>query len=254
VISQHEEFIKRNGGIGVFRWIMEQDGIEDFDKVKIYPVIAWNEFHHDDVVVIASAYRYNDFFVVINYEEDFSNFPERIRVWIEEVMDITGFENVVEVFRDNHMISIYNENMEMMIEWYGEDLGIESLINFASYQNNILLDDEIDDVVGGNLIEEYEINFNNTFDLNTAFDKLMKEFLKNISFKQPNNEKEKYYEREFFNIGSEESERYRYNSSHSFDSPYTPPLNKTQIWDDIESSSIRNSSKGFDDDFKEKWA
>ena len=82
---------------------MEQDGIDNFDEAKLYPIIAWNEFHHDEVV-IASAYRHKDFFVVINYEEDFSYLPERIRVWAEEVMDLTGFENIVEVFRDNHMI------------------------------------------------------------------------------------------------------------------------------------------------------
>jgi hypothetical protein len=248
VISQHNQFIERNGGIGVFRWIMEQDGIEDFDETKIYPVIAWNEFHHDDVIVIASAYRHKDFFVIINYEEDFSYLPERIRVWVEEVMDITGFDNIVEVFRDNHMISIYDENMEMMIEWYGEDLGVESLINFASYQNNILLDDEID-LDDEDVMDEYEINFNTTFDLNSAFDKLMKEFLKHTTNQNSTYKKGNYYEKEFFNIRPEEYNKYFYSSFNPKNLP-----NKTQIWDDVDSARVKKTNKGFDEDFREKWA
>ena len=248
VISQHNQFIERNGGIGVFRWIMEQDGIEDFDETKIYPVIAWNEFHHDDVIVIASAYRHKDFFVIINYEEDFSYLPERIRVWVEEVMDITGFDNIVEVFRDNHMISIYDENMEMMIEWYGEDLGVESLINFASYQNNILLDDEID-LDDEDVMDEYEINFNTTFDLNSAFDKLMKEFLKHTTNQNNTYKRGNYYEKEFFNIRPEEYNKYYHTA-------FNPKnfSNKTQIWDDVDSTRVKKNNKGFDDDFREKWA
>ena len=248
VISQHNQFIERNGGIGVFRWIMEQDGIENFDETKIYPVIAWNEFHHDDVIVIASAYRHKDFFVIINYEEDFSYLPERIRVWVEEVMDITGFDNIVEVFRDNHMISIYDENMEMMIEWYGEDLGVESLINFASYQNNILLDDEID-LDDEDVMDEYEINFNTTFDLNSAFDKLMKEFLKHTTNQNSTYKKGNYYEKEFFNIRPEEYNKYFYSSFNPKNLP-----NKTQIWDDVDSARVKKTNKGFDEDFREKWA
>ena len=248
VISQHNQFIERNGGIGVFRWIMEQDGIENFDETKIYPVIAWNEFHHDDVIVIASAYRHKDFFVIINYEEDFSYLPERIRVWVEEVMDITGFDNIVEVFRDNHMISIYDENMEMMIEWYGEDLGVESLINFASYQNNILLDDEID-LDDEDVMDEYEINFNTTFDLNSAFDKLMKEFLKHTTNQNSTYKKGNYYEKEFFNIRPEEYNKYFYSSFNPQNLP-----NKTQIWDDVDSARVKKTNKGFDEDFREKWA
>lgn len=250
VISQHNEFIERNGGVGVFRWIMEQDGIENFDKTKIYPVIAWNEFHHDDVVVIASAYRHKDFFVIINYEEDFSYLPERIRVWVEEVMDITGFENIVEVFRDNHMIAIYDENMEMMIEWYGEDLGVESLINFASYQNNILLDDEID-LDDEDVMEEYEINFNTTFDLNSAFDKLMKEFLKHTTSQNNTYKTGEYLEKHFFNIRPEDIYQNSFNPTNYNPKKFT---NKTQIWNDKDSAQVNKTNKGFDDEFIEKWA
>jgi hypothetical protein len=248
VISQHNQFIERNGGIGVFRWIMEQDGIDNFDEAKLYPIIAWNEFHHDDVVVIASAYRHKDFFVVINYEEDFSYLPERIRVWVEEIMDITGFENIVEVFRDNHMIAVYDENLEMMIEWYGEDLGVESLINFASYQNNILLDDEID--LDDDISEEYEIKFTNTFDLNSDFDKLMKEFLKHTATQNNTYNKETFNTKDFFNNSPKDYQKYfNYHS-------YNPKnfKNKTQIWDDKDSIKAKKNNKGFDDDFRERWA
>jgi hypothetical protein len=249
VISQHKKFIERNGGLGVFRWIMEQDGIENFENAKIYPIIAWNEYHHDDIVVIASAYRHKDFFVIINYEEDFSYLPERIRVWVEEVMDITGFENIVEVFRDNHMIAVYDENMEMMVEWYGENLGVESLINFASYQNNILLDDEID-LDDEDVMDEYEINFNTNLDLNSAFDKLLKEFLKHTTNQNNNYKDGGYFEKEFFNFLPEDYNPYLNNSSYN-SKKFT---NKTQIWDDKDSAKVKKTNKGFDDEFREKWS
>ena len=43
---------------------------------------AWNEYYHTDVVVIGSAYRYGDYFIVINYEEDLSNYPKKLKKWI----------------------------------------------------------------------------------------------------------------------------------------------------------------------------
>ena len=243
VVSQHEEFIERNGGMGVFRWIMEQDGVEGFETAKIYPVIGWNEYHHDDVMVIASAYRYKDYFVIINYEEDFSYFPERIRVWLEEVMDITDFDNLVEVFRDNHMISIYDENMEMMVEWYGEDVGVESLLHFASYQNNILLDDEID--FADNIIEEYEIHFNKNINWSATLDKLMREFLQNKTYPNPD-KREIFYEKFYFNPN--------FNNFNPNFKDYHERIGDSQIWEKKDRNKINNDSQDFDDDFKEKWA
>ena len=68
--------------------------------------------------MIGSAYRYNNYFIVINYEDDYSNYSKKIADWIDESMDISKLDNIVEVFRDNHLIAIYDESMEIMNEWY----------------------------------------------------------------------------------------------------------------------------------------
>ena len=142
VESQHQDFIERNGGIGVFKWIIKQDGLISDEDAKIYPIIAWNEYFLDKLIVIGSAYRYNNYFIVINYEDDFSNYPKEIADWIDESMDISKLDNIVEVFRDNHLIAIYDESMQIMNEWYAEDLDTLP-IDFATYNNNIIFDDEV---------------------------------------------------------------------------------------------------------------
>lgn len=239
--DQHEAFIERNGGIGVFRWIIEQDGVPNYNNIQLYPIIAWNEYHHDDVVVIGSAYRHDEYFVVINYEEDYRYFPERLQVWIEDVMDLNDYSNVVELFRDNHLIAIFDENMEMMVEWYGEKMGIENIISLASYKNNILFEEEI--INEGEIIrDDPEItpetlkNVSNIIhDLvqiyNSSFDEFDKTYIKPQS--SPNRLED------YFNIKE---------ISHNF-----PNYDPYKFFKD-ESTNVKSDSKDFDEDFKEKWA
>ena len=230
--SQYKDFIERNGGKSVFRWIIEQDGFVNPSKAKLYPIIAWNEYYHKEVVVIGSAYRYDNYFVVINYEDDLSQYPTKLADWIDEAMNIAELDNIVEVFRDNHLIAIYDENMKMMGEWYAEDLGMSS-INYASYKNNIIFDDEIimsKDVVKSDITskDDFLDNINN----------LLKEFINNSTKNTPINSSDIFKEKNFFNPLYNN----RNYNSRIFDK-------ETQ-----HKTTIKVNSDEFDDDFKQKWA
>jgi len=232
VENQHQDFIERNGGIGVFKWIIKQDGLIDDDNAKIYPIIAWNEYYFDELIVIGSAYRYNNYFIVINYEDDFSSYPKKIGDWVDKSMDVSKLDNIIEVFRDNHLIAIYDESMEMMNEWYAEDFDTLP-IDFASYKNNIIFDHEIimdEQVVKG------DITPNNEF-INNIND-LLKEFINNSSKNNPYQPSEIFNEKSFFKPVFNNS---KYNSRF-FDKEY--PINP----------SINVNSNDYDDGFKEKWA
>jgi len=232
VRNQHQDFIERNGGIGVFKWIIKQDGLISDEDAKIYPIIAWNEYFLDKLIVIGSAYRYNDYFIVINYEDDFSNYPKEIADWIDESMEISKLDNIVEVFRDNHLIAIYDENMEMMNEWYAEDFDTLP-IDFATYKNNIIFDDE---VIRSKDVLKNDINSKDKF-LNNIND-LLKEFLNNSTKNTPNNSSEIFNEKTFFHPTINNP---KYHSPY-FDKNY--PINST----------INITSDDFDEGFKEKWA
>ena len=237
---QHEAFIERNGGIGVFRWIIEQDGVPNYNDIKLYPIIAWNEYHHDDVIVIGSAYRHNEYFVVINYEEDYSYFPERLQVWIEDVMDLNDYSNVVEVFRDNHLIAIFDENMEMMVEWYGEEMGVENTISFASYKNNILFEDEI--IEGDEVIR--------------ADPEITTDTLKNISnilydIIETYNDSLEKLDKPYLN--SKNFDKYLNNYPDKNIITNAPKYDPYKFFKE-ESTNVKSDSNDFDEDFKEKWA
>ncbi len=230
--NQHQDFIERNGGIGVFKWIIKQDGLVEDENAKIYPIIAWNEYFSDEVIVIGSAYRYNNYFIVINYEDDYSNYSKKIADWIDESMDISKLDNIVEVFRDNHLIAIYDESMEIMNEWYAEDLDALP-IDFATYKNNIIFENEViknKDFENGdtNSKDEFLNNINN----------LLNEFLNNSTKNTPKNSSEIFKEKTFFNP--------------IFNNPkyYSRFLDK----DYLLNPSINVNSDDFDDGFKEKWA
>ncbi|MDA9917242.1 hypothetical protein N9E05_04825 [Gammaproteobacteria bacterium] len=232
VENQHQDFVERNGGIGVFKWIIKQDGLISDEDAKIYPIIAWNEYFLDKLIVIGSAYRYNNYFIVINYEDDFSNYPKEIADWIDESMDISKLDNIVEVFRDNHLIAIYDESMQIMNEWYAEDLDALP-IDFATYNNNIIFDDEVIKIKD---VKNSHANSKDEF-LNNIND-LLKEFLNNSTKNTPKNSSEIFNEKTFFNPIFNNP---KYNSRF-LDKDY--PSNP----------SINVNSDDFDEGFKEKWA
>ena len=107
-------------------------------------------------------------------------------------MDISKLDNIVEVFRDNHLIAIYDESMEIMNEWYAEDLDALP-IDFATYKNNIIFENEViknKDFENGdtNSKDEFLNNINN----------LLNEFLNNSTKNTPKNSSEIFKEKTFF--------------------------------------------------------
>jgi hypothetical protein len=241
IANQHEAFIERNGGVEVFRWIIEQDGVPNYNDIKLYPIIAWNEYHHDDVIVIGSAYRYKEYFVAITYEEDYRYFPERLQVWIEDVMDLNEYSNVVELFRDNHLIAIFDENMEMLVEWYGEEIGIENMISLASYKNNILFEEEL-------IMEEEIIKDDH---------EVTPETLKRVSniihdFIQTYNSTFDEFDKPHLNPQSSPNRLEDFLNNNEIINNF-PKYDPYKFFKD-ESTNVKSESKDFDEDFKEKWA
>jgi hypothetical protein len=231
VESLHQDFIERNGGLGVFKWIIEQDGFINPTKAKLYPIIAWNEYYHTDVVVIGSAYKYGDYFIVINYEEDLSNYPKKLKKWIEEVMDIAELNNIIEVFRDNHLVAVYDENMKMMTEWYADDLELP-LTSFISYKNNIIFENEI--ILNKDVIEKNKDGNDFIENINN----LLKEFLTNTTKYNPNYSNEIFKENSFFNPVFNNTSNYSKFFNNDFPNPPT----------------IKVNSDEYDEEFKVKWA
>lgn len=241
IANQHEAFIERNGGVEVFRWIIEQDGVPNYNDIKLYPIIAWNEYHHDDVIVIGSAYRYNEYFVAITYEEDYRYFPERLQVWIEDVMDLNEYSNVVELFRDNHLIAIFDENMEMLVEWYGEEIGIENIVSLTSYKNNILFEEEL--IMEEEIIkDDHEITPENLKRVSNIVHDLIQTY--NSTFAE--------FDKPYLNPQSSPNRLEDYlNNSESINN--FPKYDPYKFFKD-ESTNVKPESKDFDEDFKEKWA
>ena len=111
-------------------------------------------------------------------------------------MDISKLDNIVEVFRDNHLIAIYDESMKMMNEWYAEDLECTSLLNFATYKNNIMFENE---VIKSKDVENGETKLSKDEFLNNI-NNLLNEFLNNTTTKNtPKNSSEIFKEKTFFN-------------------------------------------------------
>ena len=182
-------------------------------------------------MVIGSAYRYGDYFIVINYEEDLSNYPKKLKNWIEEVMDIAELNNIIEVFRDNHLVAVYDENMKMMTEWYAEDLELP-LTSFISYKNNIIFENEI--ILNKDVIEKNK----DSNDFIENINNLLKEFLTNTTKYNPNYSNEIFKENIFFNPVFNNTSNYSKFFNNDF--PNLP--------------TIKVNSDEFDEEFKVKWA
>ena len=78
----------------------------------------------------------------------------------------------------------------------------------------------------------------------------MKEFLKHTATQNNTYNKETFNTKDFFNNSPKDYQKYfNYHS-------YNPKnfKNKTQIWDDKDSIKAKKNNKGFDDDFRERWA
>ena len=115
------------GGEDLIRYLLKDDGVQNWQTVKFHPIITYSPLHMDSAELAGIAYwdgvRYN----IAYSEESFLN--GRLNEWLEKVMDFENHDSEAEALL-SHNVAIIATSKEID---ESEMLGWEEIISEVLY-------------------------------------------------------------------------------------------------------------------------
>ena len=97
------------GGEDLLRYLMKDDGVINWDKLPINPIVAYSPVHLDKAIIIGLAYRHNGKFHIIHSEYEFLNHG-KFNEWVEYLMEMDErYENPSQAVLDHRRAIIATE-------------------------------------------------------------------------------------------------------------------------------------------------
>ena len=128
----------------------KDDGVVNWEKLPINPIVAYSPTHMENAIVIGLAYRHNGKFHIIHSEYEFPKY-EKFNEWIEYLMEMDeSYDMPAEAVLDHHRAIVATE-MDIddahMISWeeiIKEVIDGERPTRFSEEAQNPIYDSEYD--------------------------------------------------------------------------------------------------------------
>jgi hypothetical protein len=112
------------GGEDLVRWLLKDDGIINWDTIKLYPIIAYSPKHLDCPIAIGFAHKVEGDFRIVHAEFDFDSNPI-FQEYVDYLLEMGGYKEPIEALIDHKKALIADDND--IID--GELLGWKTIMN-----------------------------------------------------------------------------------------------------------------------------
>ena len=109
-----QKFIDSCGGEDLLRYLLKDEGRDDWEDLTFQPIVAWSPSHIDDPIVVGISVEGD----VFTSKWDFSEYPE-LQKWIDYIMKMGKYESPADALIDHKRAIIPDEEDIMDAEMMG---------------------------------------------------------------------------------------------------------------------------------------
>ena len=106
--DEMERAMKSFGGEDLIRYLLKDDGIQNWQTVKFHPIVAYSPLHMDDAELAGIAYWNGAEYSIAYSEDNFLN--DRLNEWLEGVMDFENHDTEAQALLSYNMAIIATSN------------------------------------------------------------------------------------------------------------------------------------------------
>tara|TARA_Y100000310_G_scaffold339555_1_gene432573 strand:- start:4116 stop:4739 length:624 start_codon:yes stop_codon:yes gene_type:complete len=112
------------GGEDLVRWLLKDDGVIDWDTIKLYPIIAYSPKHLDNPIAIGFTHKVEGDFRIVHAEFDFDSKPI-FQEYVKYLLEMGNYKEPIEALIDHKRALIADDNDILD----GELLGWKTIMN-----------------------------------------------------------------------------------------------------------------------------
>ena len=101
-------FLESMGGEDLLRWLMKTDGIDDWQRVPLYPIVAYSPEHLPKPIVIGVASHAYGWCNIMAQEWDFEHLPS-FQDYVDYLVEMGDYNTPVSALQDHNKAMILNE-------------------------------------------------------------------------------------------------------------------------------------------------
>ena len=124
------EVLDSCGGEDLLRWLLKDDGIDNWETIELYPIIAYSPSHLDRPIVIGITHMMGDNYRIIHMEYDYSKYPAFER-YLNYLLTMGDYEDPIEALLDHKRAILVDDEDINDANLIGWDLVLEQVIDGA---------------------------------------------------------------------------------------------------------------------------
>ena len=131
-----EELLNDCGGEDLIRYLLQDDGVSDWETVVLHPIVVYSPSHMDSAEIGGICYWDGVGFSIIHSESLYES--DNLNLWIESVMEKENYEYEVEVFfHMNRAIVATPQVIDYSMNKSWERIVLEVMYGYRSSNYNI---------------------------------------------------------------------------------------------------------------------
>ena len=95
-----EQVLDSCGGEDLLRWLLKDDGITNWETIKLYPVVAYMPQYLKEPIVVGITHKIGHEFRVIHVEYDYSNYSG-FEKYLNYLLEMGDYQDPVEALLDH---------------------------------------------------------------------------------------------------------------------------------------------------------
>lgn len=117
--DEMEEVLDSCGGEHLLRWLLKDDGITNWETIKLYPIVAYMPQYLKGPIVVGITHKIGNQFRVIHVEYDYSNYSA-FEKYLNYLLEMGDYQDPVEALLDHKKaILVDDEDIQdgLLIGW-----------------------------------------------------------------------------------------------------------------------------------------
>ena len=107
------------GGEDLLRWLLKDDGIANWETIKLYPVLAYTPQYLDNPIVVGITHKIGNDFRILHVEYEYSKYPAFDK-YLNYLLEMGNYQDPVEALLDHkRALLVDDEDIQdgMLIGW-----------------------------------------------------------------------------------------------------------------------------------------